>query len=233
MKLWVLAITQHEKELMLMIHPIVQLAIGVIRLSNNIKYFPFHIKVFQLLSLISEKTKQFVPIAQYLLYPFDPQNEYLNSKSKSLTDKQIPETLISLKIAKKHADTIEMKDKIVREMIDELTIYYAHNSRLISFPELLIPVGVLLRKFKKNTSNNNYRKIVAAFMDLLKKNEDYIIQKRTLLKEKALKNLSGMLKNFENLLGQELTPLEKEKKKIEERRTEKIKGKIEAASKKK
>ena len=80
-----------------------------------------------------------------------------------------------MKVAKKHLNTIEMKDKIVREIIDELTIYYAHNSRLLSFPEMIVPVGVLLRKFKKNTTNSNYRKIVAAFLELLKKNEDYII----------------------------------------------------------
>jgi hypothetical protein len=44
-----------------------------------------------------------------------------------------------------------MKDRIVKEIVDELTIYLAHNSRSLSFPELVIPIGVLLRKFKKNT----------------------------------------------------------------------------------
>jgi nucleolar complex protein 2 len=101
--------------------------------------------------LITEKTGQFIPITQYILYPFDIQNDYLNAKSKTLVDKQIPETLVALKIAKKHADTIEMKDRIVKEIVDELTIYLAHNSRSLSFPELVIPIGVLLRKFKKNT----------------------------------------------------------------------------------
>lgn len=56
MKLWVLAIIQHQNELMLLVHPLVQLAIGVMRLSNNVKYFPFHIKVFQLLSMINKDT---------------------------------------------------------------------------------------------------------------------------------------------------------------------------------
>jgi hypothetical protein len=44
-----------------------------------------------------------------------------------------------------------MKDRIVKEIVDELTIYLAHNSRSLSFPELVIPIGVLLRKFKKHT----------------------------------------------------------------------------------
>jgi nucleolar complex protein 2 len=62
-RLWVLAVTQHQSELSLLIHPLVQLGIGAVRLSNNPKYFPFHVKIVQLLTLINEKTKQFVPIA--------------------------------------------------------------------------------------------------------------------------------------------------------------------------
>lgn len=119
-----------------------------------------------------------------------------------------------------------MKDRIVKEIIEELTIYYAHNSRVISFPELIIPIGVLLRKFKKHTPNGNYRKIVAAFLDLLKKNEDYIIAKRNQLKERSLKNLQNMMNSFESLIGKEQTPLEKEQKKIEDRRTELVKNKL-------
>jgi len=68
-----------------------------------------------------------------------------------------------------------MKDRIVKEIIDELTIYYANNSRSLSFPEIIIPIGVLLRKFKKHTTNSVYRKSVASFLDLLKKNEDFVI----------------------------------------------------------
>eukprot|EP00347_Sterkiella_histriomuscorum_P015725 403355916 len=229
LKLLALAIIQHQQELNLLVHPFVQLAIGTIRLSNNIKYFPFHIKVFHLLSLINQHTKQFIPIAQYILYPFDMQNELLNSKSKALQDKSIPETLVSLKIAKKHQDTQEMKDRIVKEILEELTIYYANNSRCLSFPEMAVPLGVLMRKFKKHTTNSGYRKTVAAFLDQVKKNEDYIIQKRASLKDKSLKNLFNLASQFENSFGQdEKTPLEREKIRIEERRKEMLKNKMQA-----
>jgi len=46
-KLWVLALTQiRSQDLNLLVHPIVQLATGVLKLSSNIKFFPFHVKVF-------------------------------------------------------------------------------------------------------------------------------------------------------------------------------------------
>jgi hypothetical protein len=112
-----------------------------------------------------------------------------------------------------------------------LTIYFSNNSRQLSFPEIIIPLGVLLRKFKKNTTNSTYRKNVAAFLDLLKRNEDFIIQKRLQIKDKSLKNLVGLLKNFEMELGKDLTPLEKEKEKIESRRLERLKEKFESLKK--
>jgi Noc2p family len=190
MRLWGLAVTEHLSELVLLVHPLVQLGIAAMKLSNNPKYFPFHLKVFQLLSLVNEKTKQFVPIAQYLLYPFDASSDFLSGKHKQvLQDKAIPDTLVSLKFAKKHAETTEIKDRVVKEVFEELTVYYAANSRMIGFPEATVPIGVLLRKFKKQTHNGNYRKIAAAFLDLLKKNEDFISQKRSQMREKSIKNI--------------------------------------------
>ena len=48
-----------------------------------------------------------------------------------------------------------------------------------------------------------------------------------------MKNLPGMMSAFESILGAELTPLEKERKKIEERRNEKIKTKLESVNQRK
>ncbi len=147
-----------------------------------------------MLSLINKKTGQFVPIAQYLLYVFDGSSDFLVAgKVQELKDKAVPDTLVSLKFAKKHADTLEVRDRIVKEVIEELTIYYAANSRNIGFPEATVPLGVVLRKFKKLTHNGNYRKIVASFLDLLKRNEDLVVQKRSQMREKAIKNLGSML----------------------------------------
>lgn len=123
-----------------------------------------------------------------------------------------------------------MKDRIVKEILDELTIYFANNSRSLSFPEMVVSLGVLMRKFKKNTTNSGYRKTVAAFMDLIKKNEDFIIQKRSALRDKSLKNLFNLATQFESSFAAsgEQTPLEKEKAKIEQRRMEALKNKLQA-----
>jgi hypothetical protein len=77
----------------------------------------------------------------------------------------IPETLVSIKIAKKHVDTSEMKERIIKETLDELLLYLCANSRSISFPEMAVPISMILRKFKKNSGNANYRKLVTTLLD--------------------------------------------------------------------
>lgn len=53
MKLWVLALTgASTSDLVMLVHPLVQLIVGVIRLTSNIKYFPFHLKCVELLTII-------------------------------------------------------------------------------------------------------------------------------------------------------------------------------------
>lgn len=61
-KMWVLAVCQHKNELVLLINPAVQLIIGAFKLTSSVKYFPFHVKLFDLLRLVNEMTGEFTPI---------------------------------------------------------------------------------------------------------------------------------------------------------------------------
>lgn len=158
-KLWVLALTTATtSDLVLLVHPLVSLVSGVMRLSNNIKYQPFQLKAFELLTMISKKTGQFVPAAHHMLSVFDACNyKFFNAKPKKLEDKMLPETLVCLKVSKKHLETSELKDRLIRESIAALTHYYAANAHCICLPEMLVPAQVVLRKFKKNLTNSTYR----------------------------------------------------------------------------
>lgn len=217
MKLWVLALTNAAtSDLALLVHPLVMLIVGVIKLSNSIKYFPFHIKCFELLTTINAKTGQFVPASQYMLVVFDSLNyNFINAKPKQLPDKMLPETLISLKFAKKHIDSQEVKDRIVKEALEALTMYFAANSASICFPELTVPAGIMLRKFKKNCNNGNYRKNVQSFLELLKRNEDFIAAERAKIKDKSLKDPANLISQYTQLLKDKETPLMTAAKKIE------------------
>lgn len=79
----------------------------------------------------------------------------------------LPDTLISLKFAKNHLGTQEVRDRIVKDIVESLTMYLAANGKSLAFPELIVPIGVLLRKFKKQAGNGTYKKTVQSFLDLL------------------------------------------------------------------
>jgi hypothetical protein len=123
MKMWALAVTDAQtSEMALLVHPLVQLIVGVIRLTSNLKWFPFHVKSFELLTYLNEKTGQFVPASQFMMYAFE-NDRWFNAKPKPLTDKSVPETVIALKVAKKHFETSEVKDRMIRESIEALTLF--------------------------------------------------------------------------------------------------------------
>jgi len=96
-----------------------------------------------------------VPAAQYILVPFESTNyNFFNAKPKKLEEKLIPDSQISLKIAKKHLETSEMKDRIIREALAALNQYLATNADSIALPEMCISISGILRKFKKQSRNN-------------------------------------------------------------------------------
>ena len=107
-----------------------------------------------------------------------------------------------------------------------MTLYFAANSTSLSFPELFVPTGVMLRKFKKNTTNSSYRKMVQSFLELIKRHEDVIAQARGKIKDKSLKDPASLHQQFKLLIKHEDTPLGREQIKIEKRQAEQMTRKL-------
>ena len=91
---------------------------------------------------------------------------------------------------------------------------------------MFVPVGVILRKFKKQSRNGNYRKTITAFLELVQRNEDIISQSRAKIRDKGLKDPANLHKQFSEIVSHEATPLSKEAAKIAKRRTEDIRRKL-------
>lgn len=100
----------------------------------------------------------------------------------------IPETIVSLKIAKKHMETQEIKERIVKEALESLTLYLAANSAMLAFPEMMVPISVMLGKFKKATTNQVFRKSIQAFLEHVKRNEQVVAEARAKIKDKSMRD---------------------------------------------
>mmetsp|Transcript_41919 Transcript_41919/g.64158 ORF Transcript_41919/g.64158 Transcript_41919/m.64158 type:complete len:113 (+) Transcript_41919:1560-1898(+) len=111
-------------------------------------------KLCELLTMINDKMGEFVPVSVYLLHILEHNKKFLTRKAKhQLEDKMIPETLISIKVSKKHLDTVELRDRVFQEVIEAITIFYAANSRSLSFPEMQVSAQQFLRKLKKSAQS--------------------------------------------------------------------------------
>jgi nucleolar complex protein 2 len=161
--------------------------------------------------------------------PFDSVHfPFFNSKPKPLTDKTIPDTLISLKVAKKHLETQEIKDRIVKEALEALTSYLAANSDMMAFPELMVPITVMLAKFKKEITNGQFRKSIQAFLELVKRNETVVAEARGKIKDKSLRDPSKLHQQFQTLLSAAETPIGKEHARNETRKSEQVQRMIDS-----
>ena len=133
-----------------------------------------------------------------------------------LEDKMLPETLISIKISKKHINTIEQKDRIVKESLENLLEYLSGASTMIAFPEIVVPIDHILRKFRKASTNNTHRSIVQEFLQKLDENREFVLKHRDQLKanfnEQINQKFMKSLIQANGGKGKDLvTPLQKER----------------------
>mmetsp|Transcript_7097 Transcript_7097/g.11957 ORF Transcript_7097/g.11957 Transcript_7097/m.11957 type:complete len:337 (-) Transcript_7097:6-1016(-) len=230
-KVWVLGVCKHKNELVLLVHPLVQLITGAIKLSNALKYYPFHLKLIELLLLVNERVGEYVPVAQYLLHILEQNSHYFFSKPKSaLEDKMIPESAISIKIAKKHVDTPEMRDRIIQEVTECLVSFYSANSRSLGFPEMTIGTETALRKFRKGIHSQAQRQQLLQFIETTAKTAEQVKELRgQFFQNRAKTSLdSKAVGRFKQFVGQKRpkqSPLEQEFLKIQKRQVAQLRMK--------
>jgi hypothetical protein len=70
----------------------------------------------------------------------------------------------------------------------------------MALPEMCISINVILRKFKKQCSNNTYRKSVQSFLELLQRHQEVITAERAKIKDKSLKDAPKLTLQFSKQL---------------------------------
>jgi hypothetical protein len=106
-------------------------------------------------------------------------------------------------------------------------MFFGANSKTLSFPEMVVPMSVVLRKFRKTTSNNAYRKTVGSFLELIKRNEDHVVGQRAKIAEKSLRDPAKLHQQFAVMMTA-MTPLNTEAKRIVDRRNEQVRNRMES-----
>jgi nucleolar complex protein 2 len=146
-----------ESQLRPLIYPVVQITLGVMRLIPTSTYFPIRFQLMRCLLRISQASGTYIPLASALL-------EVLNSAEIKKSPK--PATLRPLDFSSIiRAPTSYLKTRVYQDGVGEQVIelfseFFVLWTKSVAFPELQLPVAVMLKRWlrtasSKRTGNKN------------------------------------------------------------------------------
>lgn len=212
---WSRVLSAHCKEsdspLRPLIYPLVQVTMGALRLIPTATYFPLRFQLTRSLLRLSMATSTYIPLAA-------PLYEVLNSAEmrkapKSSTLKPLDfETII--RVPKSYLKTRTYQDGVGEQVQELLSEFFGLWSKNIAFPELALPVIVMLKRWLKDVNSRtpgagNKNQKVNGLMQLLVQKIDsnvkFVEEKRAKV-EFAPNNRKGVTSFLEDLEW-EKTPL--------------------------
>ncbi|KAF5345806.1 hypothetical protein D9756_010886 [Leucocoprinus leucothites] len=147
--------TGKESEMKPLIYPLVQVALGAIKLIPNSRSYPFHLQIIRSILNLTKHTGTYVPVSPYLV-PILTSIISPSSKPKSSTLKPLDfETQI--RVPQQYVKTRVYYEGITEEttylLAEWLSSPVVHGS--VGFPEITVPIVVLLRRSLKSAKSNS------------------------------------------------------------------------------
>ncbi|KAF1914150.1 Noc2p family-domain-containing protein [Ampelomyces quisqualis] len=165
-----------------LIYPIVQVTLGAMRLIPTAQYFPLRFQLIRSLLRVSSATSTYIPLAPALI-------EVLNTaEMKKMAKPSTLKTLdfsIAIRATKAYLRTRTYQDGVGEQVAELLSEFFILWTKNIAFPELALPVIVMLKRWmkamtKKTGGNRNTRvnSLIALLVQKLEANSRWIEEKR-------------------------------------------------------
>ncbi|KAK4542773.1 hypothetical protein LTR36_006149 [Oleoguttula mirabilis] len=167
-----------------LIYPLVQVTLGALRLIPTATYFPLRFQLIRSLLRISLATSTYIPLAPALY-------EVLNSAEMRKTPKASTlkplEFATAIRVAKGYLRTRVYQDGVGEQVAELLSEFFALWARNVAFPELALPVIIMLKRWFKEVSSrtpgagNKNQKVNTAIQLVVQKleaNSRYIEERR-------------------------------------------------------
>jgi nucleolar complex protein 2 len=171
-----------KSQLFHLIYPVVQVTIGIIRLIPTAEYFPLRFQLLRSLLRLSRATKTYIPIAP-MLYEVLSSTEMKRS-AKPATVKAL-DFAVSIRVGKAMLRTRVYQDGLGEQVVELFCEFFALWCKSVSFPELALPVIVMLKRWFKEVTgrrigNKNIKvnSAIAIFVQKLEANSKWIEQRR-------------------------------------------------------
>jgi nucleolar complex protein 2 len=132
-----------------LIYPLVQICLGAMRMVPTPAYFPLRFQIVRSLIRVARSTDTYIPLAPALL-------EVLNSPECRKPPK--PASLkpvdwdTSIRVSKTYLKTRVWQDGLGEQVIELLGDWAGQWAKSIAFPELVLPINVMLKRWLKDVS---------------------------------------------------------------------------------
>ncbi|KAK4503722.1 hypothetical protein PRZ48_004637 [Zasmidium cellare] len=177
--------TESTSPLRPLIYPLTQVTLGALRLIPTATYFPLRFQLIRSLLRVSLATNTYIPLAA-------PLHEVLNSAEmrkapKASTLKPLDFSVV-IRAPKSYLRTRIYQDGVaeqVQELLSEFFVMWAKN---IAFPELALPVTVMIKRWLKDVNQRGTKKggnknqkvntMVSLLLQKIEANSRWIEEKR-------------------------------------------------------
>jgi len=138
-----------ESPLRPLIYPLVQVTLGALRLVPTSAYFPLRFHLTRSLLRLSRTTNTYIPLAASL-YEVLTSNE-MRKPPKPSTLKPL-DFDTNIRATKAYLRTRIYQDGVGEQVVELLSEFFALWGKSIAFPELALPVVVMLKRWLKEVS---------------------------------------------------------------------------------
>lgn len=160
-----------------LIYPLVQVTIGVTRLIPTAQFFPLRFYLVRSLIRLSQNTGVYIPIFPIL-------SEILSATAftkvpKKRENLEAFDFAHNIKCTQAYLGTRVYQEGLSEQFVDLLGEYFTLYSKSVSFPELVTPAIIILRRNIKNSKNIKFNKQLSNIVEKLQQNSKFIEEKRS------------------------------------------------------
>ncbi|CAN6602786.1 nucleolar complex protein 2 [Trichomonascus vanleenenianus] len=159
-----------------LIHPLVQVTIGAMRLIPTPQYFPLRFYLIRSLIRLSQQTGVYIPLLPPIVEVLSSTTVTKTPKNTSLKPLDFDYTI---RASKGYLGTRIYQNGVCDQIVELIGEFYALYCKSIAFPELAVPAIITLRRFIKRSKNIRFNKQLQQVVERLELNSKFIEQKRS------------------------------------------------------
>nr|CCC94286.1 conserved hypothetical protein [Trypanosoma congolense IL3000] len=163
-----------------LIHPVVQIATGLMDLFSSPRMFPMHLQVIEVLNHISIRADGlFIPVAPYLLRILTSSSVALGRHTSGGGDQGSSVDLrFTIRVKKAHSRSIDYHKSVWFECLYLLTEHLATHSHTVGFPEAFWSVESTLKRLRTEIKVPKVNAQLCAIIRHMQATSQKIIAKR-------------------------------------------------------